>query len=226
MKTYIIVTGIGTNKKYYEPFLSYIEDSVFDYCIYKLKPFRSIESQATDLRLILSDLRKNNVHLIGFSMGCILVMKLLENDIISVNHVTFINPSNIEMDNIHLTYHKYKLIWSLPLFFKRIYLFFYRLTTMKNLEEPSFLMEDIIFTPFESLFSMVKEIGMSQKWNILIGNCKYDRRIRIISGDKDRYHEFSKTLTDMYPEKFKMRVISGQHHIIYTSPKQTALSIL
>ena len=228
MKTYVIVTGVGTKKKYYEPFLSHIEDSVFEYCIYKLKPFRSIESQATDLRLILTDLRKNNVHLIGFSLGCVLVMKLLENDMVSssVNHVTLINPSNIEMDNIQSSYYKYKLIWSLPSFLKRMYMFFYRLTTMKNLEEPSFLMEDIIFTPFDSLFSMVKEIGMSQKWNTLIGNCKYNRRIRIISGEKDRYHEFSKMLADIYSEQFTMRVIPGKHHIIYTNPEQTSSSIL
>ena len=222
MKTYVIIAGIGTSKKYYEPFLKNINDKHFNYHIYELKPFHSIDSQVTDLLLLLA--KQDNIHIVGFSLGCILAMKLLEKSL-NVDKVTFINPANTMIDNIPSVFSKYKFMWSLPILLKKLYLFIYKQTIMKKLEEPPFLMEDIMFTPFESLFSIVKEIGISQKWNVMIKKSKYHKRIKIITGDRDRYHEFSNMLFENYPNKFTIQVISGQHHIMYMSPKETTSSI-
>lgn len=231
MKRYIFVSGIGASKEYFKSLIENLDtkydvlDNHIDYHIYDLHPFRSINEQAVSLLLFLSEFG-DSVHLIGFSLGCALIMKLLELDNVScyVNNVTFINPSNIEMDDVDKVYYQYKIIWSSPIFIKRIFLFFYKFTTMKKLDEPQFLMENLLINhSFDSIYSTMREIGMSANWNEMIHNSKYYKRIRVITGDRDRYLMFSRMLADVYNSNFFLQEVQGQHHIIYKNPKGVSL---
>jgi hypothetical protein len=96
-----------------------------------------------------------------------------------------------------------------------------------SLEEPDFLLLDILNYDLIGLQQCIENCGLKLNWyeslkKLSVSNVK---KINIISGNKDRYLPFSKLLSEQFSNIFSLKVIDGQHHIIYTYPYEVSLLI-
>jgi len=185
---------------------------------------RNIVNHVDSLTMYLNAQRHPYI-LIAFSLGCVLVMKSLQFVKNSPSKIVLINPSNIVIDTC-VNQRPYEWFWRLPKIIQNMVLYQYNRTVSKRLEEPPYLMSYIISKPFEHWNGIVTDINRNFSWVESVNNIRHkSNRIHIISGKNDRYHKFAMLLQDMYPETFSLKVVPGQHHIIYNDFESIAYSI-
>ena len=216
----IIVGGVGTNSDYFK---SYAKTYIWTHScvVYELKPNVSLEDQALK---IVNNISKyfthHHVHCVGFSLGCMLLMKVLETPSIC-DKVTFINPCHLALDrHYNKTKRWYKILWKMPLCIQKLYLMYYERYVEPNLEEPEYHMRNLLSKPFEHWDGIIQTIGHSMSWCELIKNCSFERRIKIIHVNKDRYVNFGHLLALEYNDRFFCKVVEGQHHLFHKNADQ------
>ena len=215
----IIIGGLGINCNYFK---EYIHDYILPHTafVYVLQPNQSLKVQAKKIQMKLQryDKRFYHIHCIGFSLGCMLLMKALETPDLC-NKVTFVNPCNLVLDTNQYRYERwYKLLWKMPICIKNLFLMYYERTTEKKLHEPPNHMRYLLSKPYNHWESIVNHIGLTTTWAELIKNCSFHRRIKIIQGNNDRYNKFSQLLALEYNDRFSCHAVDGHHHLFVENP--------
>ena len=219
-KVNIFVGGLGTSRNYFEPFIQRHgpADTNIVYCVTN----KSLDEQASKVHSLVQKYTESpefyRVRIYAFSLGCMIVMKLLEReDCNEVVGVCFVNPCNIELDYKTRRYEKwYRVLWALPLWMKELYLFWYERFVRTSLEEPRGLMRGLLSRPFKYWCDIVEKVCQTSSWVRLIKKSVYRRRITVIGGDRDRYIKFSELLANHYSNHFHLKIVEGQHHIMQT----------
>jgi hypothetical protein len=215
----IIIAGLGIKSKYFE---EYVNDYILPHTafVYVLRPNLSLNEQAKTIQMKLQryDKRFYHIHCIGFSLGCMLLMKVLETPYLC-DKVTFVNPCNLVLDTIQSKHERwYKILWKMPICIKNLYLMYYERTIEKKLNEPPNHMRYLLSKPYAHWENIVSHIGLTTSWLELIKNCSFHRRIRIIQGKNDRYNKFSQLLASEYSDRFSCHIVDGHHHLFFENP--------
>jgi len=216
----IIIAGLGIKSNYFE---EYVNNYILPHTafVYVLRPNQSLNDQAIQIQMKLQryDKRFYHIHCIGFSLGCMLLMKVLETPYLC-DKVTFVNPCNLVLDTIQSKHERwYKILWKMPICIKNLYLMYYERTIEKKLHEPPNHMRYLLSKPYAHWENIVSHIGLTTSWLELIKNCSFHRRIRIIQGKKDRYNKFSQLLASEYSDRFSCHMVDGHHHLFVENPR-------
>ena len=217
----IIVGGVGTDETYFQNYTQKYKLSHFTR-VFSLQSNCGIERQAEQLLDILHFYKSKSyiIHCVGFSIGCMLLMKVLEVPMVC-DKVTFVNPCNLALDRYRYRYRMfYKLLWFMPRCIKNVYLIYYEKYIAHAQEEPVHHMRYLLSKPFTHWDGIIKNIGESVSWGELIIKGSFHKRIKIIHGRKDRYLAFGKFLDFEYNDKFQCRVIDGQHHLFHNKSNE------
>ena len=215
----IIIGGLGINCNYFK---EYIRDYILPHTVfvYVLQPNQSLQVQAEKIKKKLQQYfrRYYHIHCVGFSLGCMLLMKVLETPDLC-DKVTFVNPCNLECDKKVLQYERwYKLLWKMPKCIQNLYLMYYERYIEKKLHEPPKHMRYLLSKPYIHWENIVTHIGLTTSWVELIKNSSFLGRIRIIQGNNDRYYKFSQLLVSEYNDRFSCHIVDGQHHLFVENP--------
>jgi hypothetical protein len=216
----IIIAGLGIKSNYFK---EYVNNYILPHTafVYVLRPNLSLNEQAIQIQMKLQryDKRFYHIHCIGFSLGCMLLMKVLETPYLC-DKVTFVNPCNLVLDTIQSKHERwYKILWKMPICIKNLYLMYYERTIEKKLHEPPNHMRYLLSKPYAHWENIVSHIGLTTSWLELIKNCSFHRRIRIIQGKKDRYNKFSQLLASEYSDRFSCHMVDGHHHLFVENPR-------
>ena len=220
MFTYIVIGGLGTNRKYYYDFINQLGKKNVRF--FELK---NGSNHVISLVKYINSI-KQPYNIISFSLGCVLVMKTLSLINQKPKGIYFINPSNVVVD---LCIHEqpYKWLWLIPDIVKRLYLkYYYHKYVGIKLEEPKELMNHIITKPYTYWKDLIIDIHQNFTWFHATNKIKDGMfKITIISGNNDRYNLFANILNDLYPEVYQLKQFSGQHHLIYTHMNEIVSTI-
>ena len=149
------------------------------------------------------------------------------------NTLILSNKSNQDTFSFQNTCQIYKLLyyWIITYipYSKTLLSRIYHLFVGHALNEPVYIMEDIFnFGNPHQLIQFIKsnlfDVNVYDK--VRHSNPRL-KRIKIISGTKDRYKCFSHLLAEYFPHKFKdVTYVNGNHHILYQKPYHVIKEIL
>lgn len=228
----IIVSGFGCNDEYF----FYLTKKFTNCRIYHLHCNKNINTYLFELLQICDQYSK--VNLIGFSMGCSIIL-LLEKYIIDKLHkMILISPSNIffwwptidccmtlpkhfepliisKVKNIPRyvkllnNLSKFKLLYKL---FSYVYYYFHSVKA----KEPLCLIHNMSTMNVFNAWNQIKSVMIDLNFYELIRNVVYDKTITIITGTCDYNFEFCNLLQEMNVSKHRLKVIdNANHHMIY-----------
>ena len=228
----IIVSGFGCNDKY---FLN-LKKKLKNYRLYHLDYNKNINTYLFELLKICNQYSK--VNLIGFSMGCSIIL-LLEKYIIDKLHkIILISPSNIffwwSTIDCCMTFPKHfeplriskvknipryiKMLHNLSkvnLLYKLFSYVYYYFHSIKA-KEPLCLIQNMSTMNVLCAWNQIKYVLIELNIYDLIRNVVYDKRITIITGTCDYNFEFCNLLQEMNVSKHKLKIINeANHHMIY-----------
>jgi hypothetical protein len=215
---YIIVGGLATDRKYFDRIKHHLNDVVK---VYELTTrYNQVESLIAYLNV-----QRSPYVIVAFSLGCVLTMQSLPCITTRPTKIVFVNPSNTLVDTC-VNKRPYEWIWRLPKICQSIFVYFYNKSTSIRLDEPPKFMNYILSKEFKHWSDIIHNVDDSFGWVRYTHQIRHLFKIKIISGINDRYHTFATILNDVYPETYSLKSIKGQHHIMYTRPKEIADSIM
>lgn len=228
----ILISGFGCNDEYFFHF----SKKFTCYTIYHLDYNKNINDYLFDL-LKLCD-QYSQINLIGFSMGCHIVLLFEKYITAKLNSITLISPTNIffwwptsdccmqfpkhfeplkalDTKNIQYRIRFLHYVSKFTYVYQILTYIYYYLYSIKA-KEPFCLIKNMAKMDVIRAWKQIKSIMIDINFYNLIRNVTFKKRISIITGTRDYNFEFCKLLQDMNISKHRLTIIHGaNHHMLH-----------
>ena len=231
-----IFGGLCNDKCYFNFFTNKLKNLSYELILLNHSKFIEFEDFCNQSLLTYFQKKTSSNFLFGFSTGCNVILNILpklKNENIKVY---LVNPPNLFIDfyfdknvlsnalipkyntlNNFFFYKKliYKFINIFPLF-KKVFLFLYYFLIGRKNYEPFSLLKYMSNTEINLIQNYVIEYIIKVNTYKLIKKIpKNMKQITIITGNKDKFNEYSNLLHDQFNDFFSLYSIEGMHHLFY-----------